>query len=457
MKSIVVMALFITAAFLTGCSNDRLSEATVKLDDGVVQGTLEKGIAIFRGIPFAAPPVGELRWKPPQPVQPWEGTLKTDEFAPSAIQAFAPWMGEIETSEDCLYLNVWTPAKSAGEKLPVMVWIYGGGFAMGSAAMVNSGENIAGNGVILVSMTYRLGALGFLAHPELSAESENNVSGNYGLLDQIAALKWVQKNIEAFGGDPSRVTIFGESAGAISVSMLCASPLARGLFAGAISQSGGSFSPVADSRGMGDYMPSLKGAEASGLEFAGRMGAASLDEMRALPPEKLISDPTSQMGGFWPCADGYVIIGDQYSLYEEGNYNDVDVIIGTNSDEGSLFVQPMEPLQYREYLKSRFGELADRALELYPGSDQLEVYHSLSDIFRETAFAWPSYAWARLQSETGKSRVYTYYFDQFRTEPLFPDGPMPKGAAHASEIAYVFGKPCPESDGQCDRRGEDPL
>lgn len=440
MKSVNLIAICIITALLTGCSGDKLPEAKVRLDDGVVQGTVEQGTAIFKGIPFAAPPVGKLRWQAPQPVIPWQGTLNAFEYAPSAIQADAPWMGEIPTSEDCLYLNVWTPAKSAGEKLPVMVWIYGGGFAMGSASTpVNSGENIAKNGVILVSLTYRVGALGFLAHPELSAESENKVSGNYGLLDQIAGLKWVQNNIEAFGGDPSRVTIFGESAGGMSVSMLCASPLAKGLFSGAISQSGGSFNPVAGSSGLGDYMPSLKGAEASGLEFAGRMGAVSLEEMRALAPEKMISDPMSQMGGFWPVVDGYVITGDQYMLYEAGNYNDVNVIIGTNSDEGSLFVQPAEPLQYREYLKTRFGELADRAYELYPDNDKIEVYHSLSDIFRETIFAWPSYSWARLQSKTGKSRVYAYYFDQFRPEPLYPDGPVQKGAAHASEIAYVFG------------------
>ena len=425
---------------LAGCSSDKLSEATVTLGDGIVQGTVEDGIAVFRGIPFAAPPVGDLRWKAPQPAKPWNGVLMADEFAPAPVQVTAPWRGDMTTSEDCLYLNVWTPAKAGNEKLPVMVWIYGGGFSNGSTSAPGySGENIAAKGVVLVSVAYRVGALGFLVHPGLTAESDNKVSGNYGLLDQIAALKWVQQNIRAFGGDPSKVTIFGESAGAISVSILCGSPLASGLFRGAISQSGGSFGPVSDSRGMGEYMLTLHSAEATGVKLATRMGAGSLAELRALSTEKLLEDSSSQMGGSWPVVDGYVITDDQFKLYEGGNYNDVNVIIGTNSDEGSMFVQPMEPVAYVGMIKQRFGPLAERVLELYPGGDQQEVYHSLSDIFREATFAWPSYTWARLQSETGNSKVFVYYFDQFRPDLLFPGGPAPKGAAHAADIAYAFG------------------
>lgn len=426
--------------FFAGCSGDRLSEATATVRGGIVQGTVEDGIAVFRGIPFAAPPVGDLRWKAPRPVESWDGVLTTDKFAPASIQPAVAWRGDEQTSEDCLYLNVWTPAKSAKEKLPVMVWIYGGGFAFGgTAGAVTWGDQIAKHGVILVSIAYRVGALGFMAHPELTAESENNVSGNYGLLDQIAGLKWVQENISAFGGDRTRVTIFGESAGAISVSMLCASPLARGLFAGAISQSGGSFGPVGESRESGEFMQSLAGAEQTGVEFAKRMGAGSIAELRNISPDKWLSDPQSQMGGFWPVADGYVITDDQYKLYEAGNYNDVNVMIGTNSDEGSLFMGPMKPEEYTGMMKMRFGPLADRALQIYPGNTEYETHASLTDIFRDMVFAWPSWTWARLQSKTGKSRVYLYYFDQFRKEPFFPGGPVPKGAAHASEIPYVFG------------------
>jgi len=440
MKTFVGLLSFLMIMFFAGCGGDRLSEAAATVKGGVVQGTVEDGIAVFRGIPFAAPPVGDLRWKAPQPVKPWEGVLAADKFAPSSIQPAVAWMGEVPTSEDCLYLNIWTPAKSAKEKLPVMVWIYGGGFAFGgTAGAVTWGDQIARHGVILVSIAYRVGVLGFMAHPDLTAESENKVSGNYGLLDQIAGLKWVQENIGAFGGDPAKVTIFGESAGAISVSMLCASPLAKGLFAGAISQSGGSFNPVGDTRGSGDFMQTLAGAELAGVEFAKRIGASSIAELRAMSPDKWLTDPQSQMGGFWPVADGYVITDDQYKLYEAGNYNDVNVIIGTNSDEGSLFAQPGKPEEYVQWMKVRFGPLADKALQLYPGNSEYEVYASNSDIFRDGVFGWPSWAWARLQSKTGKSRVYVYYFDQFRKEPLYPGGPLPRGAAHASEIPYAFG------------------
>jgi para-nitrobenzyl esterase len=439
MKTLFRFIILTIAIVLSGCNKEKLPEARVTIKDGVIQGTVEDSIAVFRGIPFAAPPTGELRWKAPQPVKPWEGVLNADKFAPAPVQPKVQWMGDINMSEDCLYLNVWTPAVSSKDKLPVMVWIYGGGFSNGATSVpMYNGENIAKKGVVFVSVAYRLGALGFLAHPELSAESQNGKSGNYGLLDQIAGLKWVQDNISAFGGDPARVTIFGESAGAISVSMLCASPLTKGLFAGAISESGGSFAPVSDTR-ITSYITSLKGSEQTGLEFAKRMGANNLAELRALPYEKWLDDPLSQMGGFWPTVDGYVIADDQYKLYDEGKYNDVNVIIGTNSDEGSMFVRAMDPKQYVETIKTSFGPLADKALELYPGHDSLEVYHSLSDIFRETAFAWPSYTWANLQSETGKSKVFVYYFDQFRPVTLFPKGPVQKGAAHASEMAYVFG------------------
>jgi para-nitrobenzyl esterase len=227
-KNLFILLLSCIVAIFVACANNDIS--TVKVDGGKIEGTLENNIYVFKGIPFAAPPVGELRWKAPQPVQAWDGILKADKFGPSCPQvSMLPGVNQLDMSEDCLYLNIWTPAKSASEKLPVMVWIYGGGFATGSAALsLYYGDELAKNGVILVTVNYRVGALGFLAHPELTAESPDKVSGNYGLLDQIAALKWVQNNIEAFGGDTAKVTIFGESAGAISVSMLCALRFAFG-------------------------------------------------------------------------------------------------------------------------------------------------------------------------------------------------------------------------------------
>jgi len=233
-------SLLIAILFIYG-STIAQQTAAVKVEEGLVQGTIEDGLSVYKGIPFAAPPVGDLRWKAPQPAAKWEGIRQVNKFAPGPMQGGNPPSGK---SEDCLYLNIWTPAKSASDKIPVLVWIYGGGFNGGSTSETNySGEKLAKKGVVLVSIAYRVGQLGFLAHPELSAESPNHVSGNYGLLDMIAGLKWIQKNIAAFGGDPNKVTIFGESAGGIAVSMLCASPLAKGLFHGAISESGGSFGP----------------------------------------------------------------------------------------------------------------------------------------------------------------------------------------------------------------------
>ena len=219
------------------------ANTTAKVEQGLLQGTVEEGLTVYRGIPFAAPPSGELRWRSPRPAAPWEGVRHADKFAPECVQRSRA--GESPSmSEDCLYLNVWTPAKSPSDRIPVLVWIYGGGFNAGATSVPTySGEVLARKGVVLVSIAYRVGALGFLAHPELSAESPEHVSGNYGLLDMIAGLQWIKKNIAAFGGDPDKVTIFGESAGGIAVSMLCASPLAKGLFEGAISESGGSFGP----------------------------------------------------------------------------------------------------------------------------------------------------------------------------------------------------------------------
>src|SRR5215216_1270742 len=245
-----LLALMLTAAF----SYAQIS--TAKVAEGTLQGTIEGNLSVYKGVPFAAPPVGNLRWKAPQPAAKWTGVRVADKFAPGPIQG-----GNIPSgkSEDCLYLNIWTPAKSANERVPVLVWIYGGGFNGGATSETNySGEKLAKKGVVLVSIAYRVGQLGFLSHPELSAENPNKVSGNYGLLDMIAGLKWIQKNIASFGGDPKKVTIFGESAGGISVSMLCASPLAKGLFHGAISQSGGSFGPTRPTTFPGENMKTLQ-------------------------------------------------------------------------------------------------------------------------------------------------------------------------------------------------------
>jgi para-nitrobenzyl esterase len=404
----------------------------VKVAEGLVQGTAEDGLTVYRGIPFAAPPVGELRWKAPQPAVKWEGIKQTIKFAPAPMQGGNPPSGK---SEDCLYLNVWTPAKSDKEKIPVLVWIYGGGFSFGSTSEPSySGEKLAKKGVVLVSIAYRVGQLGFLAHPDLSAENPNHVSGNYGILDQIAALQWIQKNIADFGGDPEKVTIFGESAGGISVSMLCASPLAKGLFHGAVSESGGSFGPTRQTTFPGENMKTLKQAEADGKSYAQKVGVLSIAELRKIEADKL---PLGMgMGGGWPITDGYVIPDDQHKLYEAGKYNDTPILIGYNSDEGASFSREKTPEEYIAGVKARYGKFADELIKAYPVGEKT-VPKTARDLMRDAAFGWQTWSWARLQSQTGKSKVFLYYFDQ---HPDYPEEtPLAGyGSPHGQEVAYVF-------------------
>jgi len=404
--------------------------AAIKIADGLVQGTLEDGLTVYRGIPFALPPVGNLRWRAPQPVKKWDTVLEANKFAPGPVQGWTPPSGK---SEDCLYLNVWSPAKSSNERLPVLVWIYGGAFNGGATSDVNySGEKLAGKGVLFVSIAYRVGQLGFLAHPELSAESANHVSGNYGLLDMIAGLKWVQKNIAAFGGDPNKVTIFGESAGGIAVSMLCASPLAKGLFRGAISQSGGSFGPPRTTTYPGENLKKLPDAESAGNAYVKSAGYTSIADLRKLDAAKL----PAIRGLAWPIIDGWVIPADQYKLYEAGKYNDVAIMIGYNSDEGASFTAATTPAGYITSVKDRYGPFADELLKAYP-VDSTTVPKTARDLIRDAAFGWHTWSWARLQAKTGKSKVFYYYFDQ---HPDYPAG-SPRygyGSPHAQDVAYVF-------------------
>lgn len=416
---------------------------SVSIEGGQVKGVIKNGLTVFKGIPYAAPPMGDLRWKAPQPVVPWEGVRTADTFGPACPQAAFPDTNSIrnavgDMSEDCLYLNVWTPVKSSDEKRPVMVWIHGGGFAIGAPNMESyDGTNLAQKGVVFVNFAYRLGALGFLAHPDLSAENDLGISGNYGLLDQIAALTWIKNNIAAFGGDPDNITIFGESAGGISVSMLCASPLAKGLFQRAISQSGGSFGPVTEKKTVGAVQP-LTGGEKQGTRFAERMGATSLSQLRAMPPGTFLKDPeAATMGGFWPVCDGHVIVDDPYRLYKKGDYNDVDVLIGTNSNEGAIFVHGVNAEKHKASLKATFGPLVENALAVYPATSDAIALQSARRVFRDTVFAWPTWTWASLQKKTGSSQVYVYFFDQ--RQPSRLKGESLADAAHADEINYVFG------------------
>jgi para-nitrobenzyl esterase len=318
-----------------------------------------------------------------------------------------------------------------------MVWIYGGGFNQGSTALpLYSGERLAQHGVVVVSIAYRVGALGFLAHPALSAESEHHVSGNYGLLDQIAGLRWVERNISAFGGDPHRVTIFGESAGGISVSMLAASPLAKGLFSGAISESGGSFGPTRSPPEPGENIPTLADAERDGAHFADPLHAHTAIELRQLSAEA-IQHAASTHGLFWPVLDRWVIVGDQYTLYQEGRYADTPILIGTNSDEGALFPTPESPEAYIAAVHKRYGPYADPLLKLYPPT-ATDWRQSSRDLTRDAAFGWHTWAWARLQAGRTSSKVFCYYFEHRPPRPSQSRWKDAPGAVHSEEMIYLF-------------------
>jgi para-nitrobenzyl esterase len=423
--------LIFMLAVVLEVAGGKAQPAPVKVNEGFLQGTFENGLTVYKGIPFAAPPVGELRWRAPQPAAKWDGVRKADKFAPEPIQGGNAVSGK---SEDCLYLNIWSPAKSPNAKVPVLVWIYGGGFNYGGTAEPTyNGEKLAKKGVVLVSIAYRVGQLGFLVHPELSAESPNHVSGNYGLLDMIAALKWIKENIAAFGGNPGKVTIFGESAGGIAVSMLCASPLAKGLFEGAISESGGSFGPTRITTFPGENMKNLHDAEAAGEAYVKGAGFPSIDSLRKVPADKL----PPVRGLAWPIVDGWVIPDDQYKLYEAGKYNETPILVGYNSDEGASFSPPKTPEDYIAAVKNRYGKFADELIKAYPPGTGT-VAKTARDLSRDAAFGWHTWSWANLQANKGKSKVFYYYFDQ---HPEYPAG-SPRagyGSPHGQEVAYVFG------------------
>jgi para-nitrobenzyl esterase len=410
-------------------------QTQVQVTGGTIEGTTtEDGVRVFKGIPFAAPPVGNLRWKPPQPVVPWEGIREAKKFGPSPEQGrIALLSSGIEYSEDCLHINVWTAAKDATEKLPVLVWIYGGGFSGGSSAdPMGQGGFLAKHGVVFVTFNHRVGPLGFLAHPELSRENGGS-SGNYGLRDQIAALEWVRDNIAAFGGDPANVTLFGGSSGAISVSMLAASPRAKGLFHRAISESGGAFAPprtAADQ--FGQLAPTLEVAEQEGERFLASIDAKDIAAARALPAEAVLK---GRSGLPWPNFDGDVLPGDVYELYEAGKFNDIPLLAGTTSDDGALFAafQTVTPESFADDIRKAMGDYADKFLAAYPHDTPAAALRSKKDLFGDMLFRWSTWTWARMQSEHGQHKAFLYFFDE-------PQG----GAGHGADAPYIFGKP-PES------------
>jgi para-nitrobenzyl esterase len=408
----------------------------VRVEQGLLSGSAGKNpeVRVYRGIPFAAPPVGDLRWKAPQPPASWQGVREAKEFRNACWQTQYPAASIYQAklpplSEDCLYLNVWTAAKSPKDRLPVMVWIHGGGFTRGSGTSdAYDGENFAGKGVVLVTINYRLGIFGFFAHPALTAESGHHASGNYALLDQIAALEWVKKNIQAFGGDPHRVTIFGESAGSWAVNALMASPLAKGLFARAIGESGGSFSP----------MKTLADAEKSGETFAASMGATGnvLQALRGKSAEELLKASDAPVTR--PVVDGWVLPQDVAAIFAQGKQNDVPLIVGSNADEGTSLAPQgasVTAAVFTSGTRQRFGNLSDQFLNVYPANSNEEAVSSFYSAYRDQTFGWEMRTWARMATATGHHPAYLYYFSH---RPPGPQRPRLR-AFHACEIPYVFG------------------
>ncbi len=392
-------------------------------------------VTAFKGVPFAAAPVGELRWKEPKPAASWKGVRKADKFSANCIQVMhgpmGPWTAEFQpygpTNEDCLYLNIWTAAKSPKERRVVAVHFHGGGFRDGSGNVpLYDGEHLAKKGIVLVTVNYRVGVMGFFAHPELTKESAHKASGNYGLMDQVAALEWIKKNISAFGGDPEKVTIMGQSAGAASVHYLTASPQAKQLFVRAIAQSGSNVH-----QGPGE---SLEAAEKNGVKFAEALGAKSLADLRAIPAEKVL-EAVGEKFRFNPIVDGWFLPKRVDEIFAAGEQNDVAMLTGWDADEGSLSDDygkvPAE--EFRDRVKQRAGADADEVMKLYPMATQAETGESEKALLRDMNVVG-MYVWATNRAKTSKTPVYMYLFTHEQPGPARER----YHAFHSSELAYVF-------------------
>jgi len=442
-----------------------LSCAPVDVDSGLLSGLhLSNDTRAFRGIPYGAPPVGDLRWRPPQPPQPWEGVRPAAEFGSSSFQFPPPttslyFGGETVFSEDCLYLNVWTGPKDTHNR-PVLVWFHFGAFQFGSGSNpLYDGAKMAADGVTVVTVNYRLGRFGFLAHPELSSESGYQGSGNYGIMDQIAALKWVQRNIEAFGGDPKNVTIGGASAGGGSVHILRSSPLTKLLFSKAICESGPGAAPAIDGRGHVAAFTTLAAAEKAGAELLDFLEASSIAELRKMPPAKIVAAHLPHTQGPWksdlwpgstslsifdtgnPIVDGYVLPESPLDALVSGKVSDVPTLVGNAGNEASGLPHLDSMEDYHTYVHETFGEQAQEALRLYPATTDLEVRASSLQLLADQVFVWPTWTSARLQARNLKSSVW--YYTLLRAPPIPPDSNLIEktfaGAFHCVGVPYAFG------------------
>lgn len=439
MRLIILIVIFLnSAAFTTAADVAQTSNGTI---DGA--GVQTSGVRIFRGVPFAQPPIDDLRWREPQPVKNWKGVRPAREFGPRCMQAriFDDMVFRSNgVSEDCLYLNVWTPARSNRERLPVLVYFYGGGFVTGDSSEPRyDGESIATKGIVVVTVNYRLGVFGFLAHPELTKESPHKASGNYGLLDQSAALRWVQQNIASFGGDPKHVTIAGESAGSVSVSAQMASPLSKDLIAAAIGESGaitGTLSAVP-----------LAKAEADGSKFGTTLGANSLAAMRAIPSQQVLDEASkggfASIGRFSITVDGYFFPADPATIFAAGKQARVPLLAGWNSEEAGwqALLGNDEPTQenYRKALAKFYGTRADDVMRVYSASTRDEVMQAATDLASDRMIAYSTWKWIDLQLNTSGARVYRYFYARPRPAPRTGNGWVARGAAHSAEIEYALG------------------
>ena len=446
---------------VAGFSHGALAADQVKTANGVIEGTGAQGngIRMFKGIPFAEPPVGDLRWKAPQPAKNWEGVRQAVQFGPRCMQQAL--FGDMNfrsngMGEDCLYLNVWTPAKTGKEKLPVLVYFFGGGFMAGDGSEPRyDGESMAQKGIVALTVNYRLGIFGFYAHPELTKESPQHASGNYGLLDQHAALKWVQQNIAAFGGDPKKVTIAGESAGSVAVSAQMASPLSKDLIAGAIGESGslmGTLPAVA-----------LAQAEQVGAKFAESTGASSLSALRAMPADKLLEAASKPGAGrFSITVDGYFFPEPPAAIFASGKQAKVPLLLGWNSEEMNyralLRGQEPTPETYMKAVEAMYGERAADVLKVYPASTAEEAMQSATDLAGDRFIGFSTWKWSDLHSRTGGKPVYRYFYAKPRpamtaamagktpglaggvvSTPGAKPAPAARGAVHSAEIEYAMG------------------
>ena len=408
----------------------------VHLDAGLISGVAGSNgeVRVFKGIPYAAAPVGKLRWRAPQPAAHWSGVRAADQFGAMceqpAFRGAGPDAKPPNASEDCLFLNVWTAAKSASDKRPVMVWIHPGGYTTGSGSSPGfDGEALAKKGVVLVTINYRLGAFGFFSHPALSKESDGRGSGNYALMDQAAALQWVQTNIAEFGGDPHRVTVFGDSAGSSSIANLMGSPQAKGLFQRAIGESGAWMGlSVGRTR-------TLAEAEQDGGKIAATLHAETLEQLRAIPAEDLLK--AGRAGG--PVVDGWFLPEDVGKAFAAGKQNDVPLLDGSNQDEGTFFLQPTTAQKFMERARTRFGDQADAFLKLYPAGSDEEANASQLAAFRDE-LAFVMRTWTRAQTKTGRSKAFLYYFTHQPPPPAVATARagFGSGATHGAEAQYVF-------------------